>query len=606
MKRFHRLRFAWVRAVVGAIGVIVLAAPMSWSTREKSEFYVINTDPPSVAVVDGQSLKPLGSIPLDPNPSYAVIGPQNRYLYVLHNGLLNPSGKLPKVASELSILDTSSRKLVKKIPVGWYASKLSFSEDDHYLLCFSQGRSGKKKVEQVPASVTVIDTATNNVEVDLSAGHRGEQILFTRDASRIFVLTRGEKPKRKGVVPAVKPAVTIFSLDSEEPLAVIDLRQEAMQMELSPDEKWLYILDGGHPAKKEAKNVDGAVHVVNLSTLKLAGDYNVGTLPRTLSVDETTDTLTVLAQASMKDRHGKLYQFRGNHLLRTGDVGEAPMSVERFQDRPGMFVMSHDEISFLPDEGPLASSFVALNPKNKRAGYPGETLYLPGQNEVVLSLLRWYGKGTLKYLPTSKVAIADLNGKKMEHVITTGRGGVKFAKTMGALALSAAMTYLSYAPAYYMAQSTGSYYFFYDVYVFRMRPPNLSLAASPDGKFVYALNTFTDDVTVINSEDGSVLDKVPVGVSCRRVQLAPGGKYVCAYASKKITLIDTQTQKATVHELTSGHVNTVYTDDANGRILALTTDSVLIFDTEKGDLEQTISGLRDPRLLVLPRPKNGS
>jgi YVTN family beta-propeller protein len=589
--------------VVGAIGIVISLAPMALPIEQKGEFYVINVKPASVTVVDSESLKTLGTIPLGPNPSYAVIGPQNRYLYVLHNGVLNPSGELPKVASELSILDTYSRELVKMVPVGWNAAKLSFSKDDRYLLCFSVGRAGKKKVEPLPASVTVIDTATNKLEADLSAGRLGKQILFTGDASRIFVLSRGEESKKKSAEPPVKPALTIFSLDSEGPLAVIELPHEPAGMALSEDEKWLYVLDVGNPSKKKAKYRDGEVHVVDLATMKLAGDHNLGTFPRNLRVDANTDTLTVLAQVSVKDRHGKLYQFRGNQLIRTGDLGETPMSVRRFPGRPGLFVMSHDAISFLPDEGPLASSFIALNPKNKIVGYPGETLYLPAQNKVFFTLLNWYGGGTFLFLPTSKVALVDLNSQKMDHVITTGRGGIKFAKTMGAIALSAALSYMSYSAGYSMARSTGSSYFFYNVYAFKMSPPNLSLAASPDGKFVYVLNTFSDDVTIINSEDGSVLDKIAVGGSCRRIQITPGGRYVCAYASKKVTLIDTQTQKPLVHELTNGRVNSVNADEASGRILVLTTDSILVLDAEKGSVVGSVLGLTDPRMLVLPRAR---
>ena len=268
--------------------------------------------------------------------------------------------------------------------------------------------------------------------------------------------------------------------------------------------------------------------------------------------------------------------------------------------------MSHEEISFLPDEGSLVSSFVTLNPKNKIVGYPGETLYLPKQNKVFMALLVWYGGETFLFTPTSKVAMVDLNGKGAEQVITTGRGGIKFAKTLGAVALSAALTYASYKAARSMAQTTGQYYFYYNVYTFKMDSPNLSLASSSDGKFVYALNTFTDDVTIINSEDGSVVDKVPVGASCRRIQLAPGGKYIYAYAAKKVTLIDTQTQKPLVHDLADSHVNTVYADEADGRILALTTTSVLVLDARDGSTLGSIPGLTDPRILVLPRSTTDS
>jgi DNA-binding beta-propeller fold protein YncE len=56
------------------------------------------------------------------------------------------------------------------------------------------------------------------------------------------------------------------------------------------------------------------------------------------------------------------------------------------------------------------------------------------------------------------------------------------------------------------------------------RPPALDLAAGSDGKFVYALNSQTNGVTIIESGDGKVLGHVAVGGGVRRVLVSPGGK----------------------------------------------------------------------------------
>ncbi|MGH9429394.1 MAG: YncE family protein [Terriglobia bacterium] len=188
---------------------------------------------------------------------------------------------------------------------------------------------------------------------------------------------------------------------------------------------------------------------------------------------------------------------------------------------------------------------------------------------------------------------------RVERVITTGRGSVKFGKFMGAMALSMAMTSLSYYSGYYSAQATGSPFFFYNVYVFRVPPPNVNLAASPDGKTVYALNTQTNDVTVINVADGNADEKIAIGGGARRVQLAPGGRFVCAFSPGQVTLIDVARKtKALEQKVAYGKVHNIEMDDSNRRILALTTNSILVWDSDSGKLLATVVGFSRPTLVL--------
>ena len=227
---------------------------------------------------------------------------------------------------------------------------------------------------------------------------------------------------------------------------------------------------------------------------------------------------------------------------------------------------------------------------------PGETLYLPRQNRLVATLNNALG------VPTSKVAIIDLEKNRVEHVITTGRGSVKFGKFMGAMALSVALSSLSYYANYSVAASTGQPYFFYNVYAFTPAPPNLALASSADGEHVYALNTSTNDITIIKVSDGSVVDRIAVGGGCKRVALAPGGRFVYSYTSGQFDLIDTASNKKHLeHKLTSGRINALHVLEGDKRIATLTSDSVLFWDAEKGTQVGRIDGLHQPSLLVEPK-----
>jgi DNA-binding beta-propeller fold protein YncE len=590
-----------LRATAAAAAVFLGAG--LYAVTPKSEVYTINVKPPSVSIIDSENWKLLATVPVDPSPNHAVADRKGKSLYVLHNGWLNDTLFPPSSPSTITVIDLATQKVVRSIKVGWYAYKLSFVKDGRYLLCFTRGFLGSKKVQKESGAVTIIDIEKADSVATLSAGRLGKEVLFSKDGSKVFVLCLGEAADKKKNTPEVKPALTVFELEREKPLAEVELPQEIQEMTLSRDERWLYLLDVGVPSKNPKKHRNGTVHVFDTDAMKLCAAADVGVSPRSVDVDSTSEYAAVLSQVSAKDRSGKLYLVKGNELVRSVDVGVDPRFLKRPENQPGRFVLSHGDMRFLDDGGVLATSFIPLN-KAKNAppagaevkhlsGDPGEVLALPGGERVAMTVNDALGT------PTSKVAILNLKTNQVEKIVTTGRSGVKFGKFMGAMALSVAMTSLSYYANYSVAQSTGQPYFFYNVYVFTPRPPNLTLAASADGKTLYALNTSTNDVTMIDVAKGEVLGHVAVGGGARQVMLAPGGRFVCAYSNKEITFIDTGTNKQhSEHKLTDGKVMTVSPDPKSGRVLALLSNGLQVWDANEGKLVTTVSGLTQARFLT--------
>jgi DNA-binding beta-propeller fold protein YncE len=193
-----------------------------------------------------------------------------------------------------------------------------------------------------------------------------------------------------------------------------------------------------------------------------------------------------------------------------------------------------------------------------------------------------------------------LKESTIQQVVSTGRGSVKFGKFMGAMALSVALTSLSYGAG--AATAGGSPFFFYNVYTIKPRAPNVVLAHSADGQFIYALNTQTDDVTVVRVSNGKILDKIPVGGGCRGVDLAPGGQFVYTYARGEVSFIDTHTHKKTVaYKAPTGKVHAAFTLDADAAFVALTDQQLVMWSLETGQATRTISGFGEPFLLLDPR-----
>ena len=89
--------------------------------------------------------------------------------------------------------------------------------------------------------------------------------------------------------------------------------------------------------------------------------------------------------------------------------------------------------------------------------------------------------------------------------------------------------------------------------------------------------------------------------SLQRIFLANGGRFVFSKTAKNITLIDTEKNARHLqHRLTAGKVAVLHSDDAAGRVIALTSKKLLVFDTEQGKLSNTVGGFSEPRLIVQP------
>jgi YVTN family beta-propeller protein len=170
----------------------------------------------------------------------------------------------------------------------------------------------------------------------------------------------------------------------------------------------------------------------------------------------------------------------------------------------------------------------------------------------------------------------------LERAITTGRGAVKAGKVLGtvvasvaALAMIGSVEFAILAPRLYSAANYG------------MLAP-AGMLVGPEGDTVYAVNTFSDDVTILDANTGKAVAKIPVGGGCLGIGLTPNGRFVVAHSPNQITVIDTRTHsRALERQLTDETVNAVYTLRQTPRIVALASHSLVVIDAESGKVVRT-------------------
>ena len=263
----HLIRIGCAAGTYIAIFAVILAGPLA-SAYGSGRCYIINTKPFSLAVIDTASWKSEKTIPIEDGASYALLGPDERYVYILHYGLITLTGKQERRNGSVTVIDPETGEQVSQVELGWKPRLMNLSDNRKYVVCFRPGQ-WKNKEEwwpERPAWITAIDAATRKKAVSWSTERPGKQIVFNRDLSRIAVVDRA----RVTPEPVSGPALYLYDVGKEEPVAVIELERETESMELSADERWLYILNPGNPVRRAKKYLDAQVLVVDLEN-KSAG-----------------------------------------------------------------------------------------------------------------------------------------------------------------------------------------------------------------------------------------------------------------------------------------------------------------------------------------------
>jgi DNA-binding beta-propeller fold protein YncE len=407
-------------------------------------------------------------------------------------------------------------------------------------------------------SLTVIDTHTQEVAFRTAGWNEVRDAAWTSDGSRIFVLGARKHAKYRGRIsraetrfetshPEFHSAIrhkgeltlSVFGNLGQSPIGEFRVGERPAALARSQDEKWIYVIDIGAPSKDQKKNRNGAVHVVEVDTGKLAASFDVGVLPVPLAARSGSDDFTVFGEDPVNGETGKLYRFRGNQMLPGLELG------------------------------------------NELGRDPQKALYLSRENKLAILTM------------SSQVGIVDLQQNRVEHVVKAGRGGTTSLASVAAGAL------LMGAVAAGATLAAGAPVFIFPGLGYH--PYHLGLISRPDGRVLYALDTSSGDVTAIESLEGTVLSHVKVGRDCGGLFLSASGKLIWALSPDDFMLIDTATnQEGVRHDYgpDMGKMKVWVPMDGNRKLVFLFKKALQVWDAEEGKLLTTVEGLSEPKIVV--------
>jgi hypothetical protein len=465
-------------------------------------------------------------------------------------------GLQPKGPITATLLDARTLEPLAEQRVGWgilaaavagfhvpaLQASLMPSPDGRRLAVMCAGYHSKNPAEELPRELVTLDVDAGRIEGRVAIDRPVSGVWGTPDGQTAVMLA----PREEGDWP--RPPELLFVDRAAHAVAGrVALTGVPLQTLMDPDGRWLYLLDVGKPSNKPEKNINGRLTIVSVPERRVAAVADVGSAPRALIWDETHRTVVVPSDgppAAKSRRAGNLRVFSGSDVIGTVLLAEEPRLVRLRGSRA--YVAGRDTLSVVDLDRPRLLTGIPL-------GDADELSELVFSNDETRAFALYEG--------SSRLSVLDIQNPRFVASLTTGRGKVKLMKALGAAALSVAATTASYYSGQNVARTQGRSWFTYNIYNFGVGAPEASVAVRSDGRFAYALNTQTNDVTIVDVGTASVVSKE--AVKGRSLAVLPGGVRFAILGKDELRIFDMRTQRMT---------EPLQFEDSDGVALLLTHD----------------------------------
>ena len=554
------------------LSILLTSACISAETQSISNIYIINTTPSSVYFYNVNRKMADAFVLIDKNPTNAVLEPQGRLLYILHDGIprANQSPKelkLPKKTSSLSVIDVKSKQFLKKIQLGWYAANIVFANDST-LIIYGVGkpRRGDPKSDAEMGYITVINARTGNIIFSTARWRWIQGIAWTSDFSRIIVLGADQlKIGNYGIRP-YNPKISIFDAKGNllnEIFTPTRIKPHSeffnMRFAFSKDQNWFYVYDQGGHFKDKMKSNNAVVMVVDLKTCELIKSHDLGSQTGLIIRNPYNGNVAILVNSPQKNEQYQVFRLNGSDIYSQGI--NFPVYYIASSNKPeGFFVFNNQKSIFLPDT--IDSTFQTIGTmvptyNDPLSGNIINSISLPKKGKIVL-ITSYFEFG-----------IYNTMNQNLECTGDIGREGIRTLEITGMLLSD--LTQLGIIP------------FFYEMRNYKPLLKNTQIRK--DEEFIYLLELRSKDITIINTEDGSVVDKIPVGDDCRGITLTPDSRYLFALNNNRLKVIDTRTNKEYnkyIFGEDKGTIKDISFIDESGNLALLFEYTLQIWNIEEG------------------------
>jgi YVTN family beta-propeller protein len=489
-------RVGWYAAA--CLALVVAASPVE-TQAQQPRTYVLDTIAQTLTVMEIAGARVERTAKLEGSPTRLLRTLEGRWILVLDRGQGNDFGDegfQAKTKSALTILDGSSLAVHARIDLGaGLEDELMLSSAGDRLSVMCPGYRGKKPADNLPRELVTVDLAGGKILSRLELPRPSPEFFATPDGGTVVVLSPVETPKKSAPLPA---ELRFVDTTTGTVTATIALDGDPRRPVLAPDGRFVYLLDRGKPSDNPDKNQNGRLHTVSMTSRAVTTVSDAGSKPRGLVLDEAGKRLFVLSDGppvkgpANRDRPGELRVVRDGAVSQPIQVANAPERIQASADGKALYVLG------VPGVTRLALPALEPSPTIKAPGMSGEETAISADGRR-----GWVSYG--EYFTTY-----DLEAGVQMAQVRTGRMGKKMF-----LALESGLhTETSRLEAENLARKEGRSQYSYTEY--SVTAPTGTMAVRPDGKEVYALNSQTSDLTIIDAQSGQVIEKVAAGGSVVR------------------------------------------------------------------------------------------
>lgn len=484
--------------------------------------FVLDSAAHSLTTIDVASGKTLNTADLQGEPDAIVQIPGGRWLVVLDRGpgVLLEDGFKTKRKSSATIVDAATLAVQARVELGWgvrFVPLMSPQGDRISFVCV--GYQSKKPEELLPRELVTMEIPSGRVAGRLVLPRPASAFFNTPDGKTAVILSESDKPHQ---TPALPAELRLVDLATGSVTATLTPDGDPRDPVLSPDGKFVYLLDRGKPSGNPEKNVNGRLHVVSIDARKVEATLDAGSKPRGLVLDEAGQQLLLLSDeppVKGAERAGELRVIRGPAVLPPIKVGRNPQFLRAAPAARRLFVLGESAITTLelPDFKALGTT-----PAN---GYGASELAISPDGK----------RGIMVWSDRDNVQVFDLEAGKSMDSLRTGR--------MSALILNAVVavadTESSKRAGQQEAARKGQSYYSYTEYT--LKDPSPFIAVHPNGNFAYVLNSRTRDLTIVDARNATVVDKI--GGAGSDIRFLAGGAVAAIMSASVIHFVDTASNK---------------------------------------------------------------
>ncbi len=553
-------------SALSVLALVLAGSPSPVLGEPPARAFVLDSAAHTLVAIDLPSGVRAGSLSLPGMPTALLQSPDGSRLVVLDRGPgedKHERGYKATGKSSATIVDPVALKTIARVELGPGVDPAAayFSPDGHRLTILCPGYEAKNPAEAQGRELVNLDLVAGQESGRLPLAPGTVPIVASKDGGTLPLI---QGLPRTGKYPYPQSRLHLVDLSGPTIRATIDM---GTWETLYTDGEHFYLLDPGKPDKDSQKNRNGSLQVASLARGALAPSLDAGRGPIGLYQDEVGGQVFVPAEGPPGAAEGELRVVRGEALAATLKVAAHPKLLVRQQDV--VYVVGEKAVTLVD---PVALAAVGTIPLARG----GEGLVGDGDQPTEFQVSPDGKRACAHYGIAHKVAVLDLETKQAIGATKTGSGGKKlFGNMMGGMFGMAGFLASGYAPWTYTM-------------------PKM-LAVRPDGRYAYAINSQTKDVTVVDTATGK--SQGTIGGGGYALEPLSGGRFLFEVSGSELRLIDLE-KNAKAGEISLPDLRGLFFSQDRSVAVALAKQAVLVLDGASGKELARLTDLASPDTIV--------